>query len=137
MHDLNDVVSPSLLTAPPNTPKFPTAQGFGGSKSKSQQSFRNRDHLVYLEMMAAKEHFDKALFSMKMNIADELGNLHGPAMDLSSHKIFEEECPSPGASGMSPATFKRRSSLGSFSSKLMNCSRLLDSVTHILIICRH
>lgn len=113
-----DKFSPGVLTAPPNTPKVNAGgAGFGGKLSSLPNiGMRQRDHLVYLEVMAAKERLDKALLSMKMNIAGEFTSLHGPAMDLSAHKIFEEEGPSP---GVSPATFKRRSSMGSFPSELM------------------
>lgn len=118
---MHDILSPSLLTVPPNTPKVSGPGLLSGQGSKPNLvSFRNRDHLVYLEVMAAKERLDKALLAMKFNIADDLGNYHGPAMDLTAHKIFEEtETESPGAksNGMSPATFKRRSSLGAFPSK--------------------
>lgn len=103
--------SPAVLTAPPNTPKVGVAGGFG--KFNSVPNVRHRDHLVYLEVMAAKERLEKALLAMKTNIADELSSLHGPALDLSSQKIFEEVEPVP---GVSPATFKRRSSMGSFPS---------------------
>lgn len=119
---MHDVLSPSLLTVPPNTPKVLTGPGLlaGQGSKPNLVSFRNRDHMVYLEVMAAKERLDKALLAMKFNIAEDLGNYHGPAMDLTAHKIFEEgETESPGAksNGMSPATFKRRSSLGAFPSK--------------------
>lgn len=77
---------------------------------------------MYLEMVGAREKLDKALLAMKMSIAGDLGHLHGPALDLSAQKIFEEipsSSPSLSAvsNGMSPATFVRRSSMGSFPSE--------------------
>lgn len=110
-----DVVSPNVLTAPPNTPQVPSSSAFGHLPTTSSgQNIRHRDHLVYLEVLAAKERLDKALLAMKVGIAGDFSHLHGPALDLSSHKIFEE---AEEAQRTSPATFRRRSSMGSFPSE--------------------
>lgn len=114
-HDLGNV-----LTAPPNTPKVQTSSGLDVFKAARAKNARQRDHLVFLEISAAKERLDKALLAMKLNIAGDMSDLHGPPLDLcTNHKIFEEGSSHPEtlSNGQSPSTFQRRSSMGSFPSK--------------------
>ena len=111
-------ISPSPLTAPPNTPKVGTAPGSGfvthvrPTGSSFMNRSRHRDHMAYMEVVAAKEQLEKALLSMKMNIAGDFGQIHGPPLNLSTAKLFEEN-----ESPQAKAAFKRRSSMGSFPSE--------------------
>lgn len=124
--DMYDEVSPTVLTAPPNTPKVFGGTEGGAMALNALQNSKIRDNIVYMEVMAAKERLDKALLNMKMNIVKELDQVCFPVDSKENNRILEEEqfvpasnTPPPMISnGMSPATFKRRSSLGSFTRKL-------------------
>lgn len=98
--------SPMVLPVPPNTPRV------GGLSMNS--NIQSRDHIVYLEVMAAKERLEKALLCMKVNIGEEMDKYR---VNERSFQIFKES-PLPTSRSSPPAKLQRRSSLGSFVSEL-------------------